>query len=248
MCARGLFGVPALAGRAEPLRAGERGTAWLIAFHVIPAYRHTIEVIEVDDAEQTIRTHEHGGVLRAWNHTLRVEPIDTQTCRYTDTVEIDAGPQRLFVAAARGRHIPLPAAALAQARPPALAAAGPRLCELSAPVSFDVMLSPGRCSHGWCWRRCAGLWPSAAARSWRLRRGGAARRTGRHATEGIVASLRQVARTRRQHTGTRRQHHQGSASRWCGMTRVIEPGQCADTRRRSPVTRRIPTSANSSTS
>ena len=30
---KGLFAVPALSGRAEPLRAGERGTGWLFAFH-----------------------------------------------------------------------------------------------------------------------------------------------------------------------------------------------------------------------
>ncbi|MGA8546872.1 MAG: hypothetical protein WB785_16650 [Mycobacterium sp.] len=96
---RGLFGVPALAGRAEPLRPGERGTAWLFAFHLIPAYRHTIEVIEVDQADRTIRTHEHGGVLRAWDHTLHVEPIDDTHCGYSDTVDIDAGRATAFVAA-----------------------------------------------------------------------------------------------------------------------------------------------------
>jgi hypothetical protein len=80
---KGLFALPALSGRAEPLRAGERGTGWLFAFHVVPAYRHTIEVIDVDERTQTIRTHEHGGVLRAWNHTLKVRPIDEATCRYS---------------------------------------------------------------------------------------------------------------------------------------------------------------------
>ncbi|MFC6010823.1 hypothetical protein [Nocardia lasii] len=84
---RGLFGIPALAGRAEPLRRGERGTGWLWAFHVIPAYRHTIEVVEVDAG--TIRTREHGGILKTWNHTLQVEPLTEQTCRYSDTIEID---------------------------------------------------------------------------------------------------------------------------------------------------------------
>jgi hypothetical protein len=95
---KGLFGVPALSGRAEPLVAGERGTGWLFAFHLIPAYRHTIEVSEVDEPTLTIRTHEYGGVLRAWNHTLRVEPIDEETCRYSDTVAIDAGRVTAFVA------------------------------------------------------------------------------------------------------------------------------------------------------
>lgn len=96
---KGLFGVPALAGRAEPLRVGERGTAWGFVFHVVPAYQHTIEVVEVDDVNRTIRTHEHGGVLRAWNHTLKVEPVDAQSCRYSDIVEIDAGRLTAFVAA-----------------------------------------------------------------------------------------------------------------------------------------------------
>ena len=88
---RGLFGVPALAGRSEPLRPGERGTGWLIAFHVFPAYRHTIEVLSVDEASHTIRTHEYGGVINLWNHTLHVEPVGPGRCRYSDTIEIDAG-------------------------------------------------------------------------------------------------------------------------------------------------------------
>jgi len=96
---KGLFGVPALAGRAEPLRVGERGTAWLFAFHLIPAYRHTVEIAEVDEATRTIRSHEHGGVLRAWNHTLHAEPIDDNRCRYSDTVDIDAGRLTALVAA-----------------------------------------------------------------------------------------------------------------------------------------------------
>ena len=88
---KGLFGFPALAGRTEWLRVGERGTGWLFAFHVIPAYRHTIEVVDVDQAAGTIRTREHGGILKAWNHTLHVEPLDGNSCRYSDTVDIDAG-------------------------------------------------------------------------------------------------------------------------------------------------------------
>lgn len=88
---RGLFGVPALAGRTEPLHAGERGTGWLIAFHVFPAYRHTIEVLSVDQSSHTVRTHEYGGVIDSWNHTLHVESVGPGRCRYSDTIEIDAG-------------------------------------------------------------------------------------------------------------------------------------------------------------
>jgi hypothetical protein len=66
---KGLFGFPALSGRSEPLRAGERGTGWLVAFHLIPAYRHTIEIVEVNEVTRTVRTHECGGMLKTWNHT-----------------------------------------------------------------------------------------------------------------------------------------------------------------------------------
>ena len=88
---RGLFGMPALAGRSEPVRAGEAGSGWLFAFHVVPAYRHTIEIVAVDEETRTLRTHEHGGVLRRWDHTLHVEPVSDGGCRYGDTVTIDAG-------------------------------------------------------------------------------------------------------------------------------------------------------------
>jgi hypothetical protein len=96
---KGLLSFPALAGRSEALHLGERGTGWLFAFHLIPAYRHTIEIVEVDEASKTLRTREHGGILKAWNHTLHVEPIDEHSSRYSDTVDIDAGVATAFVAA-----------------------------------------------------------------------------------------------------------------------------------------------------
>lgn len=88
---RGVLGFPALAGRTEPVRAGETASGWLFAFHVIPAYRHTIEVRAVDEQRRSIVTHEHGGVLRRWDHTLHVEATGEERCRYSDTVVIDAG-------------------------------------------------------------------------------------------------------------------------------------------------------------
>lgn len=95
---RGLFGVPALAGRTEPMREGECGTGWLLLFHVVPFSRHTIHLVEVDEATRTMRSREHGGILRAWNHTLHVEPLTDGSCRYRDTVEIDAGAATPLVA------------------------------------------------------------------------------------------------------------------------------------------------------
>jgi hypothetical protein len=108
---RGLFGMPALVGRSAPLRVGERGSGWLFVCHVFPAYRHTLEIVGVDESTRTITTHEYGGLLKAWNHTLHVEPAwgersdgektGENRCRYSDTVDIDAGaltPVVVFVA------------------------------------------------------------------------------------------------------------------------------------------------------
>lgn len=97
---RGLFGFPALAGRTEPFHAGEQGSGWLLLFHAVPLHRHTIRVVELDPATRTMRTEEHGGVLRAWNHTLHVQPVSPRSCRYSDTVDIDAGPLTALVARA----------------------------------------------------------------------------------------------------------------------------------------------------
>jgi hypothetical protein len=96
---RGLIGVPALAGRTEPFRQGESGTGWLLLFHLIPLSRHTIHLASLDQATRTLRSREHGGILRAWNHQLRVQPAGYQRCRYSDTVEIDASALTGAVAA-----------------------------------------------------------------------------------------------------------------------------------------------------
>lgn len=96
---RGLIGLPALTGRTEPLHTGESGSGWLLLFHVIPLWRHTIQLVDVDAATRTLRSREHGGIVKRWNHTLHVEPVDEERCRYSDTVEIDAGHLTRVVAA-----------------------------------------------------------------------------------------------------------------------------------------------------
>lgn len=88
---RGLLGFPALAGRTDSFRTGEVVVGRLFLLNVIPANRHTIEFTDVDERTRSIRTHEYGGLLQRWNHTLRVEAISETRCRYSDAVEIDAG-------------------------------------------------------------------------------------------------------------------------------------------------------------
>lgn len=95
---RGLFGIPGLAGRTTPFDEGEKGSGWLLAIHVIPVWRHTIHLVELDEVTRTMRSVEHGGMLRSWRHTLHVEPSGDGRCVYSDTVEIDAGPLTALVA------------------------------------------------------------------------------------------------------------------------------------------------------
>jgi len=89
---KGLFGFPALAGRLDPVREGERGRGWIMLFHVIPFARWTIQVASVNAATCTIVTREGGGLIRQWNHTLHVEPAPGGGCRYVDVIDLDAGP------------------------------------------------------------------------------------------------------------------------------------------------------------
>lgn len=44
----------------------------------------------------------HGGFLRAWNHRLHVEPISPARCRYSDTIDGDAGALTPVATAAVG--------------------------------------------------------------------------------------------------------------------------------------------------
>lgn len=88
---RWLIGIPALSGRTDPIRVGEVGSGRLFAFNLIPTYRHTIEVVDIDEQTRSIHTREHGGMLKRWDHTLHVERVGETSCRYSDTIDVDAG-------------------------------------------------------------------------------------------------------------------------------------------------------------
>ncbi len=100
--ARGVLRVPALqaipAGFAAP-GAQAAGRLWWLG--VLPAWTHHLRVVEIGGRE--LRTAEHGGPLRAWNHWLTFAPTSATTCAYTDEIEIDAGlltrPTALFARA-----------------------------------------------------------------------------------------------------------------------------------------------------
>lgn len=60
-------------------------------FQIVPFCRYTIEVESVDDVAHQLVTNERGGVVRTWRHTIVVEALDDDTCRYEDEIDIDAG-------------------------------------------------------------------------------------------------------------------------------------------------------------
>jgi hypothetical protein len=88
---RPLMRVPALeAMDAGFARAGAQASGRLWWLGVIPAWTHHLRVVSIDDGE--IRTAEHGGLVRTWNHRLTFAATSPATCAYTDEIEIDAGP------------------------------------------------------------------------------------------------------------------------------------------------------------
>jgi hypothetical protein len=69
----------------------------LFFFHVIPAWKHEIRIVRLDETAREIYTNERGGGVRKWNHRLKFDALSEQRCRYTDEIEIGAGLLTPFV-------------------------------------------------------------------------------------------------------------------------------------------------------
>ena len=54
-------------------------------------FAHEVRVVCVDEAERVVETEESGGLVRAWNHSMRIEPVSGAACRYTDRIVLQAG-------------------------------------------------------------------------------------------------------------------------------------------------------------
>lgn len=71
---------------------GDRLTARMWLFHVLPApWRHTMILHRIDHDRRELSTEEGGGLLRVWNHRIRVEARPDGGSLYTDAITIDAG-------------------------------------------------------------------------------------------------------------------------------------------------------------
>ena len=80
----------------EAVREGDVVSVRLRFLGVLPGWVHTLCVERLGERE--IVSREHGGPVAAWNHRLTFVPISATSCRYTDRVEVRAGPLTPLVA------------------------------------------------------------------------------------------------------------------------------------------------------
>ncbi len=88
---RGAFGYKGADRWPEELHEGQEIQDRILFFRLIPAWRHHLRLVRVDEKRREILSQERGGFIRAWNHRIHIEPENTARCRYTDEIEIRAG-------------------------------------------------------------------------------------------------------------------------------------------------------------
>lgn len=91
---RGLLAIDAYDGSSLPERWPTDGAPVELRvrpFHLPIGWRHTIRVVEADASDGSLRTEEGGGIVRRWSHRIGVQPLSARRCRYTDTIDLDAG-------------------------------------------------------------------------------------------------------------------------------------------------------------
>lgn len=75
----------------EGLQDGQEIDPRIVFPHVLPAWKHRLLLVHVDQERREVISCERGGFVRLWIHQIRVEPENTVRCRYTDEVRIQAG-------------------------------------------------------------------------------------------------------------------------------------------------------------
>ena len=83
--------MPVMAHRTDGWQEGETVVGWVFLFGLVLFSRHHLHIAAIDEPACTLRSREHGGLLRTWSHDIVVTPIDAPQCEYRDRIEIDAG-------------------------------------------------------------------------------------------------------------------------------------------------------------
>jgi hypothetical protein len=94
---RGLLGLRPDGEIPERFAEGETYTMRLLFFGVVPAWRHEINIVRLDEQAHEIRTEERGGPVRSWRHRITVDGEGWGSTRYLDEIEIAAGVLTPFV-------------------------------------------------------------------------------------------------------------------------------------------------------
>ena len=89
--AKGMLRYPAAERVDRPWQMGDQLDGWTFLFGVVPFSVHHLAVASIDDQRRVLVSHEHGGLVRTWHHTLVVTAVDDASCRYEDRIAIDAG-------------------------------------------------------------------------------------------------------------------------------------------------------------
>ncbi|MBF0121427.1 MAG: hypothetical protein HQK79_21565 [Desulfobacterales bacterium] len=62
----------------------------LIFFHILPAWKHCLKIIKINELDKELYSNECGGFIKTWNHLIKIDFETDCSCKYTDKVEIDA--------------------------------------------------------------------------------------------------------------------------------------------------------------
>ena len=94
----------------EPIATGQKIQVAVSLFGFMPKMPWVMEIAECDPQAGVLQSHEHGGVVRRWDHRLTVEPSN-EGAILRDEIIIDAGALTfLYATWARfmyaRRHVP----------------------------------------------------------------------------------------------------------------------------------------------
>jgi len=88
---RGFLGFIGAKNWPEEFYEGLEIDTRFVFFHILPAWKHHLRVVKLDNHNKELYSNENGGLIKIWNHLIKIVPETDQRCKYTDQVEIKAG-------------------------------------------------------------------------------------------------------------------------------------------------------------
>lgn len=92
------------------IEEGQKIETRVSLFEIMPAFDYVMEILRHDPAQRVLQSHEYGGAVTRWDHTLTVSETEGGA-RIDDDILIDAGAMTFLYAAwarfiYRRRHKP----------------------------------------------------------------------------------------------------------------------------------------------